>query len=166
MPEKEALQRAVSCPGHTFTKAPGANDNLPLNCADWYVAFAFCAWDGGRLPTLAEWNMAAAGGDQQRLYPWWAPGSAMVVDKTYANYGSPYSVDVRAFKKVGALPKGNGRWGHADLSRNVAEWLRDAVGHFGARDCVDCAFIEDAPLYVQAGGSLADDSLEAISTTA
>ena len=45
------------------------NDNLPMNCITWFEAFAFCIWDGGRLPTELEWNYAAAGGSSQNVYP-------------------------------------------------------------------------------------------------
>ena len=34
----------------TWTDAPGANEDLPINCVEWYEMFAFCLWDGGRLP--------------------------------------------------------------------------------------------------------------------
>ena len=47
-----------------------ALDQKGLNCVPWYVLFAFCVWDGGRLPTNAEWGFAAAGGDEQRMFPW------------------------------------------------------------------------------------------------
>jgi formylglycine-generating enzyme required for sulfatase activity len=47
-----------------------ALDRKPLNCVPWYVLFAFCIWDGGRLPTDAEWGFAAAGGSEQRPFPW------------------------------------------------------------------------------------------------
>jgi hypothetical protein len=63
-----------------------AHANLPMNCMNWYEAFAFCAWDGGRLPTEAEWNYAAAGGDQQRAYPWSSPPGALVLDAAHASY--------------------------------------------------------------------------------
>jgi formylglycine-generating enzyme len=47
-----------------------ALDKKGLNCVPWYVLFAFCVWDGGRLPTDAEWGFALAGGDEQRPFPW------------------------------------------------------------------------------------------------
>lgn len=47
-----------------------ALDRKGINCVSWYVLFAFCVWDGGRLPTDAEWGYALAGGDEQRGFPW------------------------------------------------------------------------------------------------
>lgn len=47
-----------------------ALDRKPLNCIPWHVLFAFCIWDGGRLPTDAEFGLAATGGSEQRKYPW------------------------------------------------------------------------------------------------
>ncbi len=47
-----------------------ALDGKPLNCVPWHVLMAFCVWDGGRLPTDAEWSFAAQGGVEQRAFPW------------------------------------------------------------------------------------------------
>jgi formylglycine-generating enzyme len=47
-----------------------ALDRKPLNCVPWHVLFAFCVWDGGRLPTDAEFGFAFAGGNEQRPFPW------------------------------------------------------------------------------------------------
>lgn len=50
------------------TKA--ALDGKPINCVPWHVLMAFCIWDGGRLPTDAEWSYAAQAGSEQRTFPW------------------------------------------------------------------------------------------------
>src|SRR5262249_25230918 len=53
---KDALMARVKCDAtyQTWTDLPGTNENRPMNCLSWYDAMAFCAWDGGYLPTEAE----------------------------------------------------------------------------------------------------------------
>ena len=102
----------------------GANDHKPMTCINWYEAYLFCIYDGARLPTEAEWNYAAAGGSQQRAYPW-SPldGDGIVIGDEYANVAAPAG----AFRllDVGSLPKGMARFGHHDLAGNAIEWVFD-----------------------------------------
>jgi formylglycine-generating enzyme len=87
-----------------------------MNCLTWYQAFAFCIWDDARLPTEAEWEYAARGGDEERLYPW-----GYVPDSSRVNCASGSVI------RVGEAGAGrdSGRWGHVDLVGNVWEWARD-----------------------------------------
>jgi formylglycine-generating enzyme required for sulfatase activity len=47
-------------------------DDRPLQCVTVHIIAAFCAWDGGHLPTRAEINVAWG----PQTYPWGAGGAA------------------------------------------------------------------------------------------
>lgn len=131
--DTNALRTAINCGrSQTWTDDPGNNDNKPMNCITWWEAMAFCAWDGGYLPTEAEWNYAATGGSQQRAYPWSVPASDTTIDATRAVTGGAPAI-------VGSVPAGDGRWGHSDLAGNVWEWTLDWNSRYGP--CNDCAIL-------------------------
>lgn len=154
----------------TWTDMPGMNENRPINCVSWYEAMAFCVWDGGYLPTEAEWNYAAAGGNQQRAYPWSDPaGSVTSLDASHASYqvGSDCVGDGMAgcaftdLVPVGSKPAGVGRYGQFDLAGNVYEWALDYAESY-AVPCVDCANLTPPSVgtltRVRRGGSFTVDA--------
>jgi formylglycine-generating enzyme len=149
----------------TWTPAAGSNEELPITQVDWYEAYAFCIWDGGFLPSEAEWNYAAAAGSEQRAYPWSAafPPGSDAIDCTQANY-DPCPPGGVAFAVGSTSPAGDGKWGHSDLAGNVWEWTLDWYEDNYVTPCVDCAELtepEAGPLpmsRVIRGGSFGNTS--------
>jgi formylglycine-generating enzyme required for sulfatase activity len=142
-----SVPSALDCDLHpTWTSAPGDGDTLPINCVNWYAAFAFCAWDGGRLPTEAEWEYAATltASMAQHVYPWGdgAPSDALAVycSSASATDQSPCADGTNPIRigNVGSKsPAGDGPWGHADLAGNVWEWTMDSKAPYPS-SCDDC----------------------------
>ncbi len=133
----------------TFVMTGEMQDNRPINGVDWYIAFAFCAWDGGRLPTEAEWEMAASNGDAETFYPW----GVDAIDAQRAHYcpdntPCPMGPDV-----VGSRAKGANFLGHRDLTGNVSEWVFDGFYSYPVVEMHDYAsYLVEVPR-VHRGGS-------------
>jgi formylglycine-generating enzyme len=151
------LAAALRCSARaSWTDAPTTNEALPINCITWFEANAFCAWDGGFLPTEAEWNYAATGGAEQRAYPWSSPPGMLTIDCAHANYQpGAYctSAPTGSVDRVGSeSPAGDGKYGQADLAGNVSEWTLDWYQSAYVDPCADCADLTPSTSRVFRGG--------------
>ena len=137
-----------------FCNHPGSADH-PINCVDWHHARDYCASLGKRLPTEAEWELAARGKDAQS-FPWGAAPpsgtrlnacgiecSRMLTERLEA-VGKPpwprmYDEDdsAPATAPVGRYPAGASPAGVMDLAGNVWEWTESHYCPYGKEDCDD-----------------------------
>lgn len=94
----------------------------PANFVGWPTAFAFCVWDGGRLPSEAEWELAART-SASHLFAWGneAPTDARLV------WAGSNTLRLGAV----AVDEGPSYRGIYHLAGNVSEWVADAFMPYG-----------------------------------
>jgi serine/threonine-protein kinase len=121
-PSAENAEWADKC------NATRGRDDEPANCVDWASAANLCASQGKRLPTEAEWELAARGADG-RPYPW---GDRPPTCETVC-IGRTHCAGFDATTCIpGGSPVDHTPEGVLDLGGNVAEWVKEGVVRGGS----------------------------------
>ena len=116
--------------------------SFPIINLDYDSAERFCRFMGKRLPTAAEWEVAAAfapATNRMYRYPWGDEFAAQRANSAALGIGD--TMQVGAFQSAG-----DSALGASDMAGNVAEWTATAVAQDGAT------------LYLVKGGAFGDDA--------
>ena len=114
--EKGRCTKPVDKQFHCNFRYPDRGEH-PINCVSWDQASQYCAAHGERLPSEAEWEAAARGGERYLEYSW---GNELPDGRTC--WKQPHSCPVKSFPA--------GAFGLFDMTGNVWEWVDDYYGPY------------------------------------
>ncbi|NLH49138.1 MAG: formylglycine-generating enzyme family protein [Myxococcales bacterium] len=108
-----------------------AYDDYPVVNVTWRMAADYCQWRGRRLPTEAEWEKAARGAADERIYSWgWQEPVCGLADISVPRLKSSDSTEW--YETCYGRPVAVGYYGNAaspygatEMTGNVAEWTAD-----------------------------------------
>lgn len=136
--------------------------NHPVNCLDWQQAADYCAWKGRRLPTEAEWELAARGTNGLNIFPWGT--AAADCDRAHmfstVDEMGDYGCMTGQTAEVGSYPDGASPYGLFDMAGNVEEWVADwyAADYYETGPTSDPQGPDEGTQRVVRGGDLFDAS--------
>lgn len=112
--------QAKACDAAPYGDDPtlGAEEHPVVGVA-WQDAARFCAWVLRRLPTEAEWELAARGNDDLRRWPWKGPFRPRFANTARQDDLHDQSAPVNTY------PAGESPYGVLNMAGNAAEWTAD-----------------------------------------
>jgi serine/threonine protein kinase len=124
---------------------------LPVVQVSWHDAKNYCESLGRRLPSEKEWEFAARGKDEKRVYPYgdvWKPRYSNAADNYDLERGEkPVAKPVRSY------PDGRSEFGVFDLAGNVLEWTSSEFRAYPGSKMSAAKQLEGKGQYVLKGGA-------------